>query len=143
MQTNSRKILLTAFFVMSFLCNKGFSQIDSAALANADTTAFAANTGGGWQLYNSYAAVVDTDSVLLELVLTHNNSINWSVDQPVGRIKQPSLFPAVTREVSFMLLSEIWLLRVENDGDCYLRFVAGSLPVGSRVVIPVKIAFKQ
>ncbi len=123
--------------------NKGvIAQDHSKAIAAADTSYFSPNKNDGWQLFNSYISTYQKDSAQLEVIIQHSNTINWRQEQYIGRIKHQVLQPRRGQSLLFNLLSDIYKLRIEDNGKCYLSFVTGSLPVNNLVVIPVKIFYK-
>lgn len=129
MKNKRIKIVLLGFVFLMLNSEKSFSQNNASAIANADTTNFSVNANGEWQLYNSYVALYGTDSVVLEITVQHANNINWSQEQYVGKVKTPSLRPATTQTVGFTLIADNYSLKVQNDGKCYLKLVAGP-PLG-------------
>jgi hypothetical protein len=118
------------------------AQDNQAALAAADTSNFSKNADGGWQLYNSYVAEQSADSVRLELVLQHDNNINWTQEQYVGKIKNSSLRPSQEKILSFSLEGINYQLRIDTNGKCYLKVVSGAAPVGNPVFIPFTLIYK-
>ncbi len=135
---------LIIFFTIMLMVvvDKSFAQDHSAAMDKADTVNFSVNKSDGWQLFNSYVSPYKTDSAQLELIVQHNNNINWSVDQYVGKIKESSLRPQTTRLVSFKLLNSVYRMKIETSGKCQLSFVSGSLPPGNPIIIPLKVYYK-
>ncbi len=119
-----------------------FSQNDAAALAAADTSRFSPNGTEGWQLFNSYVAPTSHDSATLELIIRHANNIDTAKEQLVGAIKDLSLIPSQEQSISFNLLTDNYILRINTDGRCYLRFVNGDVPPNDPFVIPLKIFYK-
>lgn len=122
---------------------KVVAQSDSAIVANADTKAFSANTPGGWKIYNSFIKQISDDSVKLELIIRHSNNIVWSNSQFIGSIKNDSLRPAISQSLTINLLDDIFSLRINSDGKCYVRFVSGTYPGRDPVVIPIAVAYKR
>jgi hypothetical protein len=118
-----------------------FSQNNTAAFAAADSSNFSVNSQEDWQLYNSYLSDYKTDSVQMELIVQHDNNINWSVDQYIGIIKYAPLLPQTDQSIQFNLLSDGYILRIETTGKCYLHFLAGYLPSANPVVIPIKVYY--
>jgi hypothetical protein len=119
-----------------------FAQNNAAALAAADSSRFSINTNGGWQLYNSYVSQYKTDSVQLELIVQHTNNINWNQEQYVGKVKYGPLQPHSGQMLSFNLLADKYVLRVEPNGKCYVRFVSGILPATNPFILPLKVYYK-
>lgn len=122
---------------------RSFAQNDSAAIAAADTTNFSVNSAGGWQLFNSYVAAYNTDSVQLELIIQHANNIDWNQEQYAGKVKTTALIPAQEQTISFSLITNQYLLRIDVQGKCYLRLFSGSAPADDPAVIPVKVIYKK
>jgi hypothetical protein len=133
--------MMFAFFLMSMVLRA--QDADSAALAAADTTNFSRNADGDWQLYNSYVAPQGTDSVIVQLILQHDNSINWSEEQNVGRIKDIGLFPSAERQIPFFLGEINYQIRIDTAGECYLKIVSGDPPVDDPVVLPFTVIYNK
>lgn len=112
------------------------------AIAKADSSSFAINKTGGWQLFNSYMAKNMPDSVQLELIIQHANNINWREEHYIGRVKKRSLSPKAGKMLFFSLISSTYRLRVDDDGKCYVKLEAGAIPVNDPVVLPFKVFYK-
>lgn len=140
--TIKQLIILTCILVITGI-GKAQAQNNAQAIAAADSSRFSINSGGGWQLYNSYVAQHNTDSVRLELIVQHANNIVWNNEQYVGKIKMASLQPATDRTISFSLLNDVYTVRVETNGKCYLKLSAGSVPSGTMTVLPVFIYYRK
>ena len=101
------KIIKTLFFfalVEFIIINQSFAQNNAAALAAADTTGFSVDLGGGWQIFNSYVNQYHTDSAVIELIVQHNNNINWYQPQYVGKIKENTLKPNTDQNILFNIM---------------------------------------
>jgi hypothetical protein len=120
-----------------------FGQSDSAALAAADTTRFSVNGSEGWLLYNSYVVAHGTDSVELELVIRHDNNINWQEEHYIGKIKFEGLIPQTSQTIDYYLMSDQFAVRLDTTGKCYLKFVSGAVPSANPVVIPIRLIYKK
>jgi hypothetical protein len=134
-------ILFIAFFGKSQRIKA--QQNDSLAFAAADTTNFSVNTSGGWRLFNSFLAEYDTDSVQAEIILQHDNTINLNQEQLIGRIKTVGFQPQIEQNLSFTLLTDLYSMRIDREGSCYLRFISGDLPDGSVIVVPIKVLYRR
>lgn len=121
---------------------KSYSQNNAAAFAAADSSRFSINNNGGWQLYNSYLNKYKPDSVQVEIIIQHNNNINWQQEQYIGKIKFADLKPTLTQKLPFSLLDDNYILSIDNNGKCYLKWVSGNLPAASPVVVPIKAYYK-
>lgn len=110
--------------------------------ASADSSYIAVNKKGDWQFLASYLTTVKTDSVMIEMIVQHDRTIDWTQEQLVGRIKSTSLLPKASQTVSFSLIFDVYQLRVEPNGRCYLRLASGSLPDGDPVIIPIRAKYK-
>jgi len=135
---------LIFFIAVLLTCNVTFAQKQSKtlALATADTTNFSVNSRAGWQLFNSYVAPIKTDSIMVEVIVQHDRTIDWRQEQLVGRIKSPNLLPQNSQTLPFNLIYDTYQLRIEPNGKCYLRLISGSLPDGDPVIIPVRAVYK-
>ena len=111
--------------------------------ASADSSYIAVNKKAGWQFFSSYLTPVKADSVMIEMVVQHDRTSDWNQEQLVGRIKSTSMLPKVSQTVSFSLISDVYQLRVEPNGRCYLRLVSGSLPDSDPVILPVRAKYKK
>src|SRR2546423_6442009 len=133
-------VIVSIFF---FSIAKLFAQDNTVAIANADTTNFSVNKDGGWELFNSYVSTYGLDSVLLEIIVQHANTIDLSGEQYVGKIKTPALRPAVSQTLSFNLITNYYSLRIDEVGKCYLKFLTGTKPASNPFVIPVRVVYKK
>lgn len=136
---------LIFFVAMLLTCNLTFAQKHNHGMAveNADTTNFKVNYQAGWQIYNSYVEPINTDSVVVEIILQHDRAIDWKQEQFVGRIKLASGVPKTSQTTSFMLMFDEYQLRVEPNGRCYLWLAKGAIHDGDPVIIPVKVSYKR
>jgi hypothetical protein len=128
--------------IVFFSFNEMSAQNHSRALATADTTNFSVNQRNGWQLFNSYVAPVRADSVIIELIVQHDRTIDWKQEHLVGRIKPTNLLPKNSQTLPFNLIYDTYQLRVEPNGKCYLRLAKGAIPDGDPVIIPVRAVYK-
>jgi len=112
------------------------------AKVSADSSYIAVNKRAGWQSFVSYLTQVKTDSVLIELVVKNDHTINFKQEQLVGRIKSGTMLPKTGQTVAFNIIGAQYQLRIEPDGRCYLLLVAGSLPTGDPLIIPVRATYK-
>jgi len=137
----NKLILLVAILLT---CNMTFAQKQpkALALATADTTNFSVNSRAGWQLYNSYVAPIKQDSVTIEMIIQHDRTIDWKQEQLIGHIKSGNLLPKTGQTLSFRLITDVYQLRIEPSGRCYLRLATGSLAAGDPVIIPVRGLYK-
>jgi hypothetical protein len=145
-RNNPPLIILTLFLVLSATI-KTFGQVDSsiaAALAAADTTEFSVNKNDGWQLFNSYVINNGTDSVQFEVILRHNRNIKWYDEQYIGKIKKGSFFPRNPQLIFYNLAECRYQIRIEKNGKCYLKLVAGNPPPGeAEITIPIIVKYKS
>lgn len=110
-------------------------------LVSNDSCYVVANKQAGWHFLTSYLTPARPDSVMIEMIVQHDRAIDWKQEQLVGRIKQASMFPKTSQTVSFMLMFDEYLLRVESNGRCYLQLAKGSTD-GDPVIIPVRAKYK-
>ena len=108
----------------------------------ADTSRFTPNTKSDWSLFNSYVGLADKDSVVFEAIISHSRDIDWTTYQLFGRIKDKSMLPNQPQEVGYMLLTDRYMVKVDVNGDTYIRLSEGQLPGSAPIVLPIKIAFK-
>jgi hypothetical protein len=138
-----KKIFL--FLFLSILSNgEIFAQNSSKvlALATADSSYFAVNIKAGWQQFNSYLTSINTDSVMIETIVQHDRTIDLSQEQLIGKIKSNNLLSETEQTLSFKLIDNLYQLRIEPNGKCYLRLSSGSLPDSNPVIIPVRVVYK-
>jgi hypothetical protein len=140
-KTGKSIFLISLLIVMAI--TKCFAQNDSAALVEADTVNFSVNSAEGWQLFNSYVASYNTDSVQLEIIIRHTNNIDLNQEQYVGKIKTSSLRPNSERIIPFSLVGTNYRVRIETSGKCYMKVVSGAAPTGNPVVIPFLLIYKK
>jgi hypothetical protein len=140
-----KKIILqftfSFFLILCAYC--AMAQSDTAAIAAADTTNFSVNKTGGWQLYNTFLTPFSTDSVQLEIIVSHDSSLPWQQDQYIGKIKSNVFIPSTTQTIAFNLLESNYVLTIDKEGRCYLRLVSGPAPYSTVAVIPVKGIYKK
>lgn len=142
----SKVYFLIAFALLS-LCE--VSAQDSSTMvakafakASADSSYIAVNKRAGWQSFVSYLTQVKTDSVLIELVVKNDHTINFKQEQLVGRIKSGSMLPKTVQIVAFNIIGAQYQLRIEPDGRCYLRFTSGTLPSDEQIIVPIRAMYK-
>ena len=144
MKNRISKLQALCFFILQFLlCAHGKTQDFSRMLEKADTLNFSVPKTNDWQLLNSYVAFNSTrDSVLLELVvLSDQKNIDWKNEQYIGQIKQDKFFSKTERVALCYLLNDVYKLKVEPNGKCYLSLAEGNPPAGFPAVIPLRISY--
>lgn len=119
------------------------AQNNNAAIAAADTTGFSVNNKDGWQLFNSYVAEYTADSVDLEIILQHANNFDWSLEHCVGRIKLQRFIPQNEQSSVCNLVVSSYVLRIDKEGNCYLKLVSGIPPDQDPAVVPLKVAYRK
>jgi hypothetical protein len=133
-------LLLIIFSCATTLVN---AQDDhNKALAAADSSKFSPNKKGGWQLFNSFVSSYQKDSARLELIMQHANNIDWKQEQYVGKIKYEPLQPSKEQSLPFNLLTDNYVLRIDDNGKCYLKFMSGSLPTANPVILPLSVLYR-
>lgn len=143
----SKIYFLLALVLLSF--GETIAQDNSKALAkafataSADSSYIAVNKKAGWQFLSSYLTPINSDSVMIEMIVQHDKTIDWNQEQLVGRIKSTSMLPRTSQTVSFSLIDNVYQLRVEPNGRCYLRLATGVLPDADPVIIPVRAVYKR
>jgi hypothetical protein len=141
-QKISYRPILILFTIFSIISSVAKSQNNSIAFAAADSSKFSPNLKDGWQLFNSYVSTYKKDSATLELIIQHTNNINWTKEQFIGKIKYPALLPKAEQVAFFTLISNKYRIRIETTGRCYLNFIAGAIPTGEPVILPLTIFYK-
>lgn len=112
--------------------------------ATADSSYFAINKQAGWQQYSCHIAPINTtDSVMIEMIIQHDKSIDWKLEQYIGKIKSTNLLPKSSQLLMFDLLTNIYKLRIEPNGNCYIHLFSGSLPDSDPIIIPIRFRYKQ
>ena len=133
--------------MLLLICNIAFAQNNSITIAltkaSADSSYISVNKKAGWQFFSSYLSPINSDSVMIEMILLHDRTIEWTHEQLVGRIKSTSMLPKSSQIISFNLITDQYQLRVESNGCCYLRLSKGMLPDGDPVIIPVRAVYKR
>lgn len=143
MNIRQSKKIFSLLILFCMFSGKIFAQDNAAAIANADTTNYTVNDEEGWQLFNSYLGVQGTDSVVLEVIVQHDNTLTWTQEQYIGRVKTDSLRPSVTQTVLFELAATQYSLKVQSDGKCYLKLLTGPPPGASPAILPIRIRYKK
>lgn len=142
MKNRILKLQALCFLILQFLYASGKTQDYSRMLEKADTLNFSVPRTNDWQLLNSYVAFNSTkDSVLLELVVLSDKNIDWKNEQYIGQINQNRFFSKTERVALCYLLKDVYKLKVEPNGKCYLSLEKGNPPAGFPVVIPLKISY--
>jgi hypothetical protein len=113
-----------------------------ATEASADSSYIAVNRKNGWLFMSSYLSSMGPDSVLIEMIVHHDRTIDWKQEQLVGRIKPTNLLPKSSQTLPFNLIYDTYQLRIEPNGKCFLRLITGSLPDGDPVIVPVRAVYK-
>lgn len=122
--------------------NNSKELVKASAKASADSSYIAVNKKAGWQFFSSYLTPIKADSVMIEMVVQHDRAIDWKQEQLVGRIKSTSMLPKASQTVSFSLIFDLYQLRVEPNGKCYLRLASGTLPDGDPIILPIRVKYK-
>ena len=112
-------------------------------LASADSSYIAVNKRAGWQFLTSYLTPIKSDSVMIEMIVQHDKTIDWTQEQLVGRIKSISMLPKISQTVLFNLIENVYQLRIEPNGKCYLRLATGTLPDVDPVIIPIRATYRR
>lgn len=134
---------LTVTVFLSFSVNTVVAQADySKAYAAADSSRFSLNKKDGWQLFNSFVSNYQKDSAQLELIIQHANNIDWRQEQYIGKIKYQPLQPGQEQSLPFNLLLDTYILRIDDNGKCYLKFISGTLPTADPFIFPLKVLYK-
>ncbi|OQP56312.1 hypothetical protein [Niastella populi] len=108
----------------------------------ADTSGFVPNRQGAWSLFASYVSTRGRDSVVLEAAVSHSRDADWSQYRPFGRIRDKKLWPPNAVEARYWLLTDVYDIRVQKDGWCFIKLSEGQLPSTDPVVLPIRITFK-
>ena len=149
-----KKYLIIAMFLLALTeaiaQNKGQDNLQikteivkqAAAKSTADSSHIAVYKKGGWQSLVSHLTPMKQDSVLFELVLKHDRTIDLKQEQLVGRIKLKKLLPLQGQTITFKLIKSVYLLRIEPNGRCYLRIDTGALPKSDPLIIPIRAMYK-
>jgi len=136
------KFLLLSLIFLGFAVAL-YAQDDSIAISHADTTNFTVCKETGWILYNSYVAQnTRQDSASIELILKHANNIDLQQEQYVGKIKTASLYPKEEQTIAYNQMADNYALRIDDKGNCYIRFVSGKLPDTAAFFLPVVAVYK-
>jgi hypothetical protein len=141
------KRIIFILAILLSICSYASSQNTKAgelAKATSDSSSFVINVKDGWQQYGSSVVAMSSDRVLLETIVQHiKTGIDWTLEQYIGKVKSNSLRPSKSQIVPFNLLSNIYKLRIEANGKCYLRLASGSLPDSDPVIIPIGVIYKK
>lgn len=135
------KTIVFFTFLLFVKPKSSFAQNHTIAFAAADSTRFSVNNNGGWKLFNSYIHKPTPDTAELELIVQHTNNINWSQEHYVGKIKFSPAIPLAPQNIPFNLSNGSFILRVDTNGKCFLRFLSGVLPAVNPIVLPFKVSY--
>lgn len=138
-------ILITLFLYSTVLLAQDNSAMikNIATKATADSTYLVVNQKAGWQFLNSYLSTIGNDSVVIEMILQHDRTINLLQDTFIGRIKSIAYRPTDIRNLTIKLNESVYQFRIEPTGKCYLRLVSGLLPDGASLIIPIRTKYKR
>jgi hypothetical protein len=142
-----KKYLLIVLILLSF--GEVVAQDNSIILAKAFTSGSAessyivVNKKASWQFLTSYLTPIKSDSVMIEMIVQHDKTAEWNQEQLVEHIRLASMLPKRSRTVSFNLIENVYQLRIEPNGKCYLRLDTGSLLDTDPVIIPVRATYKR
>jgi hypothetical protein len=110
----------------------------------ADSAQFIPNISGGWSTYLAYINRSSPDSIEFELLLKHDNNINWRSKQQIGSIVDPIFFPKKEQKIIYDLLyGNTWKLEIKTNGECYFNQISGPDPSGNPIIMPVKVNYKN
>lgn len=136
-----KTLLLSFLFIVSI---SSFGQNgDSLALASADTTNFSINKAAGWSMYAANLNVISEDSIGVELILKHSNTVIWTQEQFVGKIKTESYRPQNGQSISCRLIDRVYRVRMDSNGDCYVQLAEGPPPIEEDVVLPLLFSYRK
>jgi len=111
--------------------------------ASADSSCIVVNMKAGWMFLTSYLTPIKSDSVMIEMIVRHDKTIDWTQEQLVGRIKTTSMLPKVSQVVMFSLINNVYQLHIDINGRCYLKLASGELPDADPVILPVRAVYKR
>jgi hypothetical protein len=128
-------------------CAYGFTKSDETIQfrhSTIDTIPFSIYANNGWSLYSSpLVKQIATDSVEVELVLTHANNLKWNTEQLIGNMSSRKFFPINEQEYTFYLLKDnYWIVRVATNGECFIKQANGNAPISDPVILPIRARFK-
>jgi hypothetical protein len=112
--------------------------------AMGDTTSFTPNQQQGWAISSSYLNQDTPDSIEFELLVRHDNNIAWDQEQIIGAITNSIFKPVNNQIITYQLLSNnLWNVKIEPSGQCYLKLIQGSAPPDNPAIFPIRIRYKN
>ncbi len=134
--------IITTLFSTSFVPESKLQH--TTQVSNIDSVPLSPNAKKGWTIFSYYLHQETSDSVEFELILKHNNDINWANEQWIGTITSSSYIPVKEQFLTYYLLpGNSWNMHIKTDGKCYFNFIKGSLPPGDSIIIPIKVKYKN
>ena len=140
-------LLFYSFAIVLFTYSYGFklqnTYSKSFNRSIVDTSSFTPNQQSGWSTISSYLNLDTPDSLQFELIVKHNNNIDWNTEQLIGQITN-DFKPANSQQVSYHLLSNsIWNIRIEQNGQCFLKLTQGIAPADDPAIVPITVRYKK
>jgi hypothetical protein len=142
----NRNIIFKTILFITIVCfalpDRAAAQDHSMAFSAADTSKFSVNKNDDWKLFNSYVSTYKKDSAQIELIIQHANNIDLKKEQYIGKIKHQALSPHTEQNLWFSLLNDSYVLRIDTNGKCYLKFMYGTVLSVDPIIIPLKVFYK-
>jgi len=111
---------------------------------NGDSVSFTPNTADGWDVFSSYLHQDTPDSVDFELILKHDQNIDWKNERLIGTITDPNFIPANQQIITYYLLpGNTWTIHIKKDGTVFFQTIHGFTPPDNLFIIPIKVRYKN
>lgn len=137
----TKPIIIIALLIAGCSISAAQSRAKVFEAGSADTTYIAVNKHGGWQFISPYLTPVGKDSVMIEMIVQHDRTIDWKQKHLVGRITRRNMLPVNEQESDFSLVTSQFRIYIMTDGRCYLQQVLGKLPDDDPLAIPVRAVY--
>lgn len=112
-------------------------------VARADTSRFSVQHSE-WSLLNFYQAIDSSGTTVSMEIIVANTSkkTDWTAEQYLGRIKDAPFHPKRHQEIEYTLLHDLYTIRIEHSGKCYLMLKKGSPVSGDVQILPLFVRYR-
>ena len=136
-------IIGAAALLFCFFKNPDSNQMAKTGTTTTDTIPFVPDSTTGWRMYATYMNQDTPDSVRFEVILRHVALGGWKSDHYIGKISQSNFYPKTNQVSTYYLLRDRWKIKVNKNGEVYIKLDSGSAPPGYPVVLPINTKFKN
>lgn len=137
-------LIVAAAICASFSYHRPHASAVKVDIPFGDTTGFQASKSDEWETVLLYFDQFVEDSVQFELVVRQKKSKKRTEESFIGTITDPRYRPKSKVVYEYFLLRDnTWSIRVETNGDCYIKQQTGKFLKEKPFVFPFKMRFKN